>query len=238
MTLVFPSLLACRRAARPRGGALPALAAVRRGRGFTMLEVLVSVAILAFGLLGVAGLQAASLKYGREAHHYAVASQLAQEYAQMVDGLQQTFKVGIWSSRDELDKIYPIALEDLRPIAYDGGRCIWRDISKSNSERDWCTPDGLARWNQIVWKTRVGNALPGARVEVCWDDAPFDADGQPKPWGRCSGTGKVLAIKIGWQQTKANTGAPDEGTGAVELAQDKCPGLVMQHYVDFKGSAS
>ncbi len=51
----------------------------RRQGGFTLLEVLVAVLILAIGLLGLAGLQAASLRYNQDAHLRSQATLLAYD---------------------------------------------------------------------------------------------------------------------------------------------------------------
>ncbi|MDR1487051.1 MAG: prepilin-type N-terminal cleavage/methylation domain-containing protein [Deltaproteobacteria bacterium] len=55
------------------------IAAEKNGRaGFTLIEVLVSVAILAFGLMSALFLQISSIKYGSQADHLTVASMLAE----------------------------------------------------------------------------------------------------------------------------------------------------------------
>jgi type IV pilus assembly protein PilV len=51
-------------------------------RGFTMIEVLVSVVVLAFGLLGVAGLQLASVRGGHVSTLRSIASQAAYDIAE------------------------------------------------------------------------------------------------------------------------------------------------------------
>ena len=52
--------------------------------GFTLLEVLVSIVVLSFGLLGMVGLQAASLQANRDARLQSTAVVLARELAEMM----------------------------------------------------------------------------------------------------------------------------------------------------------
>jgi type IV pilus assembly protein PilV len=60
--------------------------ALRRSRGFSLLEVLISMVILSFGLLGMVGLQAAALQANRQARIQATAGSLAHELAEMMRG--------------------------------------------------------------------------------------------------------------------------------------------------------
>lgn len=55
---------------------------VRRQRGFTMIEVLVAVLILAIGLLGVAGVQLLSMQQTSNANKRSVATLYAQDLAE------------------------------------------------------------------------------------------------------------------------------------------------------------
>jgi len=59
-----------------------ALSPVRHGRGedgFTLIEVMISLGILAFGLLGVAAMQLYSLRQGQVGKHTAQAATVAQD---------------------------------------------------------------------------------------------------------------------------------------------------------------
>jgi type IV pilus assembly protein PilV len=52
-----------------------------RQRGFTLIEILVTVVVLAIGLLGLAGLQATSLRFNNSAYHRSQATSLACDMA-------------------------------------------------------------------------------------------------------------------------------------------------------------
>lgn len=54
---------------------------IRKQTGFTLLEVLVAVVILSLGLLGLAGLQAASLRNNQTAYYRGIATQQAYDMA-------------------------------------------------------------------------------------------------------------------------------------------------------------
>jgi type IV pilus assembly protein PilV len=54
---------------------------MKKNTGFTLIEVLVAMLVLAVGLLGLAGLQAASLKNNQSAYNRSQATQLAYDIA-------------------------------------------------------------------------------------------------------------------------------------------------------------
>ncbi|WP_066976792.1 type IV pilus modification protein PilV [Methylomonas lenta] len=53
----------------------------KKSAGFTLIEVLVAVVVLAIGLLGLAGLQASSLRNNQSAYNRSQATQLAYDIA-------------------------------------------------------------------------------------------------------------------------------------------------------------
>ncbi len=55
-------------------------------RGFTLIEVLISMVILAIGLLGLAGIQAISLRDNQDAYYYQQATLLAYEMQDRIRG--------------------------------------------------------------------------------------------------------------------------------------------------------
>src|SRR5664280_1123481 len=58
----------------------------RKDSGFSLVEVLVSIVVLSFGLLGMVGMQAAALQSNREARIQSTAVSLARELAELIRG--------------------------------------------------------------------------------------------------------------------------------------------------------
>ncbi|MDD2661844.1 MAG: type IV pilus modification protein PilV [Methylococcales bacterium] len=54
---------------------------MKRHRGFTLIEILIAMLVLAIGLLGLAGLQATGLKNNQSAYNRSQATQLAYDLA-------------------------------------------------------------------------------------------------------------------------------------------------------------
>ncbi len=195
----------------------------RRQAGFSMVEVLVSIIVLSFGLLGMVGLQAAALKGNREARLQSVATGLARELAEMMRG-NKTVAI----STDATVNFY------LADVCQTG--CTSTSYPTSNAL--YCLNVGgtgcangteLAKAQMTEWVTRVNAELPGARIKVCQDSAPYDASGLPQWNCTASAGGDVIAIKIGWTRSATNRGAATAAS-SIELASGTSaarPGIVL-----------
>lgn len=161
--------------------------------GFTLLEVLVSVLILSFGMLGLVGMQAFALHSNSEARIYSQAINHARELAEMMRGNNQiATKTG--ASNPYL--INATAADTTPPSLppNTSNTCLKVGATPCVSTK------AVADSQMTDWLSRLNQALPGARVSVCFDSQPYDSNGQPT-W-TCTpgttGTDEVIMIKIGW----------------------------------------
>lgn len=159
-----------------------------------MVEVLISIVILSFGLLGVAGLQAAALKYGRLARQQSTAVSLARELAEMMRANAQIASMA--SGNPYLGSFSGTALAT-------EGTTTCLDIGSACT-----TPTEVAEAQMTDWLGRVGIALPGANVTICMDSAPYET-GTGLPQWSCttpsSASQNIAVIKLGWtQETTTN----------------------------------
>jgi len=151
-------------------------------RGFSLLEVLIAVVVLSFGLLGLVGLQAAALQNNRAARLQSSAVTLARELAEMMRGNKA---IALQATGN------PYLGEFKSPLATGTGSVCLAVGSACD------TPLDVAQAELAEWLGRVDAELPGARVTVCRDDAPYDNDGLPR-WACASGAVDTLVVKIGW----------------------------------------
>lgn len=174
-----------------------------RNTGFSLVEVLVSIVVLSFGLLGMVGMQAASLQSNREARVQSSAVLMARELAETIRGNKTE---GIKLSPDN-----PYLGSFSSPMsAITPSYCL--DVATGTTA---CTANAdIANAEMTEWLTRVDAELPGARVAICFDSAPFDSSGLPR-WA-CTDTGGVIVIKVGW--TRGSTDRSKSGNAALERA--------------------
>jgi type IV pilus assembly protein PilV len=183
-----------------------------RQRGMTMIESLVAIVVLSFGMLGVVGLQAAALKSNKEARYQSSAVRLARELGELLRGNKDVAIAA--SSADN-----PYLVEFTGSLPSTSADCFAGACA---------TTLDVASFQIVEWLTRVDAELPGARVSVCIDDASFDADGLPV-WD-CSGTGGTVVVKIGWTQATtdhAAVGSSGYGSATPGLARATRPGVVV-----------
>ena len=142
-----------------------------------MIESLVAIVVLSFGMLGVVGLQAAALQSNKEARYQSSAVRLARELGELLRGNKDVAIAA--SSADN-----PYLVEFTGSLPSTSADCFAGACA---------TTQDVASFQIVEWLTRVDAELPGARVSVCIDDASFDAGGLPV-WD-CSGTGGTVVVK-------------------------------------------
>lgn len=155
--------------------------------GFTMLEVLISIVILAFGLLGIAGLQAFALQNSHSASSRLIATTLAND---MIDRIKAN-SAGVMANAYN------------KPNIGDYGN------TSGCASNNPCSPAQVAQNDLFQWQTQVGQALPNGQAIVCLDSTPDDGANAGAP--ACDGAGAVMyVIKIWWNDERSSRAAAPE----------------------------
>ncbi|WP_020410262.1 type IV pilus modification protein PilV [Hahella ganghwensis] len=120
-------------------------------KGLGLIEVLVTVLILAVGLLGIAALQAKSLKNNAESYYRTQATVLATDLADRVR-----------SNRAILD-----TFENAYDMTFATSKTI---TTTKNCETAACSESDLAEYDKVNWVGLVIDNLPGGEAQVTTDE--------------------------------------------------------------------
>jgi type IV pilus assembly protein PilV len=186
---------------------------LRKMQGFSLVEVLISILVLTFGLLGMVGMQAAALQANREARLQSSAVTLARELAEMIRGNKIT---GVLATNNPYIGSFSTPLTPAT-----ASYCL----NVNTSTAVCANAVEIAQAQMTEWLARVDTELPGARVDICSDATPFDVNGVPQ-WQTTACTvtsGANLVIKMGWTQGSLRRGQ----TGAAALDRATVPSLVV-----------
>lgn len=136
-------------------------------RGSSLLEVLVAILIMSFGLLGLAGMTASSLQYSKMAQYQTVGTQLASAYGESMRANVAGFSEGHY----ELTAAYTGATFNVAvPTCTNAARCSAAELAAI--DRAQWTNDlrrRLPGGGAYVSRDTVNNAL-AADVWVMWAD--------------------------------------------------------------------
>lgn len=165
-------------------------------RGFTLIEVLVSILVLSLGVLGAVGMLTAGIQSNREARLQSVAVNLGRELGEMMRANKAT---AILTTNNP----YLFDHTATRATTFDARGCM---SSACNAGADIATAD------VAEWQRKLGDQLPGARAVVCFDNAPYDASGRPR-WAcnTTGGSGGTVVVKIGWTRLTTDRGSQTAG---------------------------
>ncbi|MCP5330911.1 MAG: type IV pilus modification protein PilV [Pseudomonadales bacterium] len=145
-----------------------------RQQGATLIEVLVSLLILAIGLLGMSGLQTVSLRNTQSAYLRTQASLNSNDIVERIRANLQGVEAG----------------------SYDGAAGA---VTASCNTTAGCTPAQLAANDIAEWKAALAADLPSGAGTVCADSTPEDGTAAASA---CDGLGTLYAVKIWWDEDR------------------------------------
>jgi type IV pilus assembly protein PilV len=174
----------------------------RRCAGFTLLEVLVALFVVALGVAGAAGVQTLAVRAAGEATRLSDGVQLASSLAQRMRANPVAMALP--------DAANPYLQFDITPGAAAAAP------SSCYGDAD-CDPAQLAAFDLGETAAALAGRFPGGRMRVCRDDQAPDAAGLMR-WS-CSGEpGAPVTIKLGW---RGEAGAPDAPSVYLALGAGK-----------------
>ncbi len=180
---------------------------ITRHRGFSMVEVLVSVLILAFGVLSMGGLQLSTLRSTQNSGKAAIAATLGKDYSEMMRS-----NASVSNNTSTVATVNPYLFD-----TYDAGS--FTATPSVNCTTSTCGTAQIATLHVADWAQRVALQLPSGRAVVCRDSNPKDSSGVNK-WA-CDNTGNLVTIKLGWE---AKLDSKERGTTTFSITS---PQLVM-----------
>lgn len=177
--------------------------------GFTLIEVLVAVFVLAIGIVGAAGTQLAALRTRQQ-------SALMSDAVQLASGLADSMRANVAQMRGG-GEANPY-LQARYDAAADGAPPPASPMCHANAN---CGSAQLANFDIYELKQALYAGFPGGRVVVCRDAQLWDASRAALAWA-CAGTaGAPVVIKLGWR------GKRHDGAAALDGAMEFAPSVAI-----------
>jgi type IV pilus assembly protein PilV len=162
----------------------------RHAGGFTLIEVMVAVFVLAIGIVGATATQLTALRTREGTAHLSRGVQLATTLAERMRANAQQMQLA--DARNPYLQMHYDAASDGAPA---GARPCHRGAS--------CSSADLAAFDLHEIKQGLRAGFPGGRATVCRDAAVWDASRAALSW-RCSGGPfDPIVIKLGWRGREA-----------------------------------
>lgn len=141
------------------------------------MEVLVSLLVLSFGMLGMAGVQGVSLRGNQAAYYRTMATSLSVDVIERMRANLAAVDAG----------------------HYDG---ITGAETASCFTTAGCTGAQMAAQDVLDWQALVTATLPLGASAVCLDSSPNDGTAEANA---CDGVGSVYAVKLWWDEDREGT---------------------------------
>lgn len=149
----------------------------RKQRGTTLMEVLIAMLVLSFGMMGMAGVQAVSLRGNQTAYYRTQATTLTTDIVERMRA---------------------------NVVGVEGG--AYNDVAGAATASCFtaagCTSVQMAAQDVLDWEAQITALLPSATAVVCIDSTGADGTAAANA---CDDTGNIYAIKIWWDDDRDGT---------------------------------
>jgi type IV pilus assembly protein PilV len=149
----------------------------RKERGFTLLEALISILVISFGLLGLAGALTLSMQNNASSALRTKAIALAYDMGDRMRANTGGYGNGGYSN-------------------------LTGTPSNPGCIATGCTPAQVAQYDFWAWRQDLTAQLPGGVGVVCLDSTPDDGTSAAPA---CDGAGQTVAVKVWWTDDKTGS---------------------------------
>jgi type IV pilus assembly protein PilV len=149
----------------------------RQQAGASLIEVLVSMTVLAVGILGIGAMQTSTLKSNQNSYMRTQAVFHANDIVERMRSNMQGVRAGYY--------------DDPAPV-----------VTAACQATAGCTAAQMAANDVAQWETSVTAALPLGAATVCLDSTPVDGTSTVPA---CDSSGAVYAVKIFWDDDRDGT---------------------------------
>jgi len=158
-----------------------------RERGFTLVEVLVALFVLAVGIVGAGAVQITAERTRQQAS-------LRSEAAQLANALVARMRV------NPAIATLPDGANPYLSFQYDAAESMPAAAALCFGGSS-CTPEALAQFDLHALRQALSTQFPRGRMLVCRDGSPWDPAANAYRWD-CDGAPDALpVVKLGWQGT-------------------------------------
>jgi type IV pilus assembly protein PilV len=163
--------------------------------GFTLVEVLVAMVVLALGVVGAAATQVSAARLRQQAA-------LASEAVQLAASLGARMRV------NAAQMALPDASNPYLQFEYDAADGDPAPPPVQCFGASDCDPAQMAAFDLYDTARIVQGAFPGGRIAVCRDGAGWNAALRAFEWNCAGGAGAPVVVKLGWRAPGAPAAAP------------------------------
>lgn len=167
-------------------------------QGFSLIEALVAILILALGLLGTLGMIVNSLKLTSSSNYRTIAAQQAYAMAEQL----RANPLALGSTTGLVSYDAPAPASDTTCLGTGG-----------------CARPAYVNMSVWMWQQQLASAVPGGTGTICRDANPVAnapsqaASGTVSNWN-CSGTGEYV-VKVCWNEARVSASGSSLGTGGL-----------------------
>ncbi|QEY59453.1 type IV pilus modification protein PilV [Pseudomonas sp. C27(2019)] len=172
---------------------------MKNSRGFSLIEVLVTIVLTTVGILGMVALQSRSIQYTQDSVNRNTAIALTNELVEIMR-----------ANRDELFVKRP-PIEPMYSQLAETSALYKADGSFDFGVADCATPAQTAKQQAGCWLVKARATLPSAsdaaiagQFMVC-PSFKMDSDGKPECAGS-SYTGSTMAVQLAWRSKESVCG--------------------------------
>lgn len=148
-----------------------------RQAGSSLIEVLVSMTVLAIGILGIGAMQTSSLKSNQNSYMRTQAVFHSQDIVERMRGNAAAVAAGLYN--------------DPTPV-----------VTAACQTAAGCTAAQMAANDVAQWEAGVAASLPAGAATVCRDSTAADGTALVPA---CDGSGTTYAVKIWWDDDRDGT---------------------------------